>query len=137
MKKICIALDYTPLAEKVAATGYALARAIGAEVTLVHVITDVTYSDAFCVPNMGYNLDLFHDKAPLYEEVEHGAEDFLNATVLSLRDQQIKKVVLEGPTADAILNYATEHHMDLIVMGTHGHSGLESFIDGQYRGPDC
>lgn len=43
MKKILIALDYDPTAEKIAETGYALATAMKAEVVLVHVIAEPAY----------------------------------------------------------------------------------------------
>lgn len=42
MKNILIAIDDNPSAEKVAETGYTLARAMGAEATLVHVITETS-----------------------------------------------------------------------------------------------
>ena len=41
MKKVLIALDYDPTAQKVAETGFSLAKTMGAEVILLHVISDV------------------------------------------------------------------------------------------------
>ena len=38
MKKILIALDYDPPAQKIAETGYALAKDMNAEVVLLHVV---------------------------------------------------------------------------------------------------
>jgi nucleotide-binding universal stress UspA family protein len=43
MKKILIALDYNPTAERIAKTGYEMAKSMNAEVTLLHVIADYTY----------------------------------------------------------------------------------------------
>ncbi|THE63956.1 universal stress protein [Salinadaptatus halalkaliphilus] len=37
---------------------------------------------------------------------------------------------LNGPVAREIVDYATEHDIDLIVMGTHGQSGLHRFLIG-------
>jgi nucleotide-binding universal stress UspA family protein len=55
MKNILIALDYDPSAEKIAEAGYALAKAIGAKVTLIHVIADSAYySTLEYSPVMGY-----------------------------------------------------------------------------------
>jgi len=42
MKKILIALDYDPTAQKVAEIGYGIAKAMNAQPVLLHVITDVT-----------------------------------------------------------------------------------------------
>jgi nucleotide-binding universal stress UspA family protein len=43
MEKVLIALDYDPTAQKVADTGFSLAKTMGAEVILLHVIADATY----------------------------------------------------------------------------------------------
>jgi nucleotide-binding universal stress UspA family protein len=55
MKKICIALDTTPSAQKIAELGYAYAKALNAEVTLVHVVNDMTYYNMNYDPIMGYS----------------------------------------------------------------------------------
>ena len=54
MKKILIAVDFTPAAQKVAETGYAVAKAMQAEVALVHVIADAAWYAAEYSPIMGY-----------------------------------------------------------------------------------
>ena len=38
--------------------------------------------------------------------------------------------VLEGTPHRAILEYTDEHHIDLIVMGTHGRTGLDRYLLG-------
>ena len=43
MKKVLIALDYDPTAKKVAEVGFEFAKAMGAEVVLLHVISDPVY----------------------------------------------------------------------------------------------
>lgn len=43
MKKVLIALDYNPSAEKVAETGHRLAKSMDAEVVLLHVVSDFKY----------------------------------------------------------------------------------------------
>jgi len=134
MKKVCIALDYTPLSAKVAETGYSFAKAIGAEVTLIHVITDAAFYNAYCVPNMGYNPILTPSDPLGVDDVEDVAEEFLSTAISRLSDQGVNKVILEGSTADAILEFASENHMDLIVLGTHGHSGLEHLLLGNTAG---
>lgn len=40
MKKVLIALDYDPSSIIVAKKGYSLAKSMGAEITLMHVIYD-------------------------------------------------------------------------------------------------
>ena len=55
MKKILIALDYDPTAQKVAETGHKLAKAMNARTILLHVISDATYySSLNYSPIMGF-----------------------------------------------------------------------------------
>lgn len=46
------------------------------------------------------------------------------------RDVPVTTAVLEGSAAEAILDYADRVDVDLIVMGTHGRSGLDRFLVG-------
>ena len=55
MKKILIALDYDPTAQKVAETGFKLAKSLNAKVTLLHVTKDAAiYDTPGFSPVMGY-----------------------------------------------------------------------------------
>jgi nucleotide-binding universal stress UspA family protein len=42
----------------------------------------------------------------------------------------VATTVLEGPVADALLDHAAASHADLIVMSTHGRSGMERWLLG-------
>lgn len=46
------------------------------------------------------------------------------------RDISVRHVFLEGDPADEIVRYARDARMDLIVMGTHGRTGLERLLMG-------
>lgn len=55
MKKVIIALDYDPSAEKVAQTGYEIARAMNANVILLHVVDEPSYYESTAYsPVMGF-----------------------------------------------------------------------------------
>ena len=43
---------------------------------------------------------------------------------------KIEPVFLKGIPADKILEYAEENNIDLIVMGTHGLTGMKRFLIG-------
>lgn len=51
-------------------------------------------------------------------------------TVAADADVDLVTEVLEGTPAEAILAYATENDVDLVVMGTHGHSAFERRLLG-------
>lgn len=130
MKKICIALDYNPSAEKVAQTGYAYAKALRAEIHLVHVISDAVYYALDYSPFMGYESSFYETNFAVVEELNNGAQNFLAASAAHLEGKDIITKVLEGDTAQAILDYCKESHIDLLVIGTHSHSVLEDVIMG-------
>jgi nucleotide-binding universal stress UspA family protein len=55
MKKVLIALDYDQTAQKVAEVGFAMAKAMNAEVTLLHVLSEsIYYSSAEYSPVIGF-----------------------------------------------------------------------------------
>jgi nucleotide-binding universal stress UspA family protein len=45
-------------------------------------------------------------------------------------DMAIESDVLTGTPADAILDYATDHDVDMVCLGTHGRSGLHRYLTG-------
>jgi nucleotide-binding universal stress UspA family protein len=125
MKKILVALDNNSAAPKVAVAGYAIAAALHAEVTLVHVISQPAYYAMEYAPVTGCQSGSFEKTIALTKEIKVEAENFLTITAEHLSSKNIKIKVLEGDTEDAILKYAAECKTDLIVMGSHNHKGLE------------
>ena len=133
MKKVLIALDYDPTAQKIAEAGYGLAKAMGAEVTLLHVISDpVYYASRDYSPIMGFNG--YMDLGPVQQDSIRGLTDasthFLEKTKKHLADDTINIVVKEGDFADAILKTAQETHAGLIVLGSHSRKWLEKIVMG-------
>ncbi len=133
MKKVLIALDYDPTAQKVAETGFLLAKSMSAEVTLLHVITEATYYSALdyspITGLMGFN---GIDASVLFDEggVKKAMDDFLVKSKHFLGDDKIETLVTEGDCAESILSTATNLHADVIVIGSHSRKWLENIILG-------
>jgi nucleotide-binding universal stress UspA family protein len=132
MKKILIALDYDPTAQKVAEQAYSLASSMNAEVTLLHVINDPTYyTTTDFSPIMGYggymDIDRFQ---PTVEALKAASQIFLEKVKHHLKDDTIKTTVKDGDVADTILKTAKEIHADIIVMGSHSRKWLENIVIG-------
>lgn len=125
MKNILIAIDYNPSAIKVAETGYKIAKVMNAEITITHVIDDPAYYAIDYSPIMGYRGGYTDGTIAVYNDIKKGAKDFLAAMVEHLGDPAITAKALTGDTDDAILEYCDIHKIDLIVMGSHSHKGLE------------
>jgi len=133
MEKILIALDYNPTAQKVAETGYALAKAMNAKTILLHVLSDVTYySSLNYSPIMGFGGFSSVDtvQADTIEEIKKVAQTYLDKSKQHLGDERIQTVVKNGDYGETILKTAKELDVDIIVMGTHSRRGLEKILVG-------
>ena len=133
MKKILIALDYDPSAQKVAETGHNLAKAMNARTILLHVISDATYySSLNYSPIMGFggfsSVDTVQTDTP--EELKKVAQNYLQKSKQHLGDEKIQTVVKNGVSGETILNTAKELNVDIIVMGTHSRRGMEKILMG-------
>ena len=132
-KKVLIALDYNPTAQKVAESGFSLAKTIGAEVILMHVISDpVYYSSTEYSPIMGFTG--YMNKGPLQSDsvdaLKKASQQFLDKSKHHLGDKTIQTLVEEGDFAESILKTAKDLHVDIIVMGTHSRKWLENIVMG-------
>jgi nucleotide-binding universal stress UspA family protein len=133
MKKVLIALDYDPTAQKVAEIGYDFAKTMGADVILLHVISDpVYYASTEYSPVMGFTGYLNSDPLQLnsVEMLKTATLNFLDKSRNHLGDKNIQTMVAEGDFADAILKSAKSVHASIIVMGSHSRKWLENIVMG-------
>lgn len=133
MKKVLIALDYNPSAQKVAEAGYALAKAMNAQTILLHVTSDATYySSLNYSPIMGFGgfSNSYIVETDTLEEIKKAAKIFLDKSKEHLGDDKIETVVKDGDFAETILSTAKELNADIIVMGTHSRRGLDKILIG-------
>ena len=134
MKKILIALNYDPSAQKIAEAGYSLARAMNARVILLHVISDASaYASLNYSPIMGFdNFNNLNVIEPVItdELLRKTAQEYLDKSKKHLEDENIETVVKDGDFGNSILDVAAEMNADIIVMGSHGRSGLDKILMG-------
>lgn len=133
MKKVLIALDYDPTAQKVAETGFSLAKTMGSKVILLHVISDPAYySSTDHVTIMGFAGHMEKGSLQLdsVEGLKKTAQQFLDKAKQHLGDKTIQTLIKEGDYADAILTAANDVHADIIVMGSHSRKWFEKIVMG-------
>jgi len=133
MKKILIALDYDPTSQKVAETGFSLAKTMGAEVILMHVMSDpVDYSSMEYSPRLGYTGYMNTEKLQIesIEGLKNESQQFLDKSKHHLGDNSIQTLVKDGDCAESILKTAKDLHIDIIVMGSHSRRWLENIVMG-------
>lgn len=133
MKKVLIALDYNPTAKKVAEAGYALAKSLGAKVTLIHVLVDSMYYSSTTYSSImgfdGYIAPGFV-QPDVIVELTKSTQAFLDKTKKHLGDDTINTIVKEGEVADSILEAARQIKADIIVVGSHSQKWLDAIVMG-------
>lgn len=133
MKKLLIALDYDPTAQKVAEAGFSLAKAMKAKVFLLHVISDpVYYSSTEYSPIMGFNgfMETGQFQLDNVESLKKASLHFLEKSKHHLGDGTIQTLVKEGELAESILETAKDLHIDIIVIGSHSRRWLDEILIG-------
>ncbi len=131
IKKVLITLDYDPTAQKVAEQGFLLAKTLGAEVILMHVISDpVYYSSEEYSPILGFSGYLGPLQLDSVEGLKKASQHFLDKSKNHLGDETIQTLVKEGDFAESILKNAKEVQADIIVMGSHSRKWLENIVMG-------
>jgi nucleotide-binding universal stress UspA family protein len=121
-RRICYATDFSPTAGAAWPWVVALADAAGAEVDLVHVAFGPLPDVRLTAQAIGEMARFFDDQAGAE------AERFLHDAGLPRDRVQVR--ICNGVEADRIVHWAQERDADLIVMGTHGWSGLVRWMLG-------
>ena len=129
LKNVLIALDYDPTAQKVAEVGYAMAKAMGANVTLLHVVVNpAMYASVYA--NIGaWQVDTLEANNAM-EIINVDSVNFLEKAKRHLASKSIQIIQKEGDFAQQILETASEIKADCIVMGSHSQKWLENILMG-------
>lgn len=114
INSILVPLDTSELAHRVLPHAHNLAQAFDANATLLHVLEWEHKTGDDQVDPISWQ----------FRKVE--AQCYLNEAAQSWEAQSapLETALLEGPAADRIIDYSEEHSIDLVVLSTHGRSGL-------------
>jgi nucleotide-binding universal stress UspA family protein len=72
------------------------------------------------------------DTAVIYEAQLHNSREYLAHMKEQFRSEGIEVTteILKGSTAQTIADYATQNNVDMIVIATHGHTGMKRLMFG-------
>jgi nucleotide-binding universal stress UspA family protein len=115
-EKILIPLDGSELAEIVLPFAEELAGALDSEVILIHVSESAE-------DKLFHTHQLYMEK--MVEDTKQSAQRYLHKTV------KVDSVHLVGHAAEQIVDYADKENIGLIVMATHGRSGIRRWFMGE------
>jgi len=126
LKNILVATDFNEPSETALTYGRELARTFGGRLHVLHVVETVMASN---VPPEYYPLPI----PGLQEQVEDAARQRLDALV-TLEDreklQALPVLRTSSRTAAAIIQYAKDAKVDLILIGTHGRGAASRLLMG-------
>lgn len=133
MKRIIAALDLQSQTELVVNKAIEMADQFQAELHLIHVIAPMgTYVATNIVdPLAGIETAILPNELDLMDTHKNIAEEQLGKIEANLAPRQLTVKVLTGAIEDEVVNYAREVSADLIVIGTHQHSGLSRLLNGE------
>lgn len=121
VRRVLVATDFSSHSEQALELATNLCRSLGAELHLIHI---------------------FHSPIPVYAEVPNRAslrEEFRQSAIREIENAaskvdrsglSISATIEEGATGPAVVDYATSHDVDLIVVGTRGNRGLRRAFMG-------
>jgi nucleotide-binding universal stress UspA family protein len=125
IKRILHATDFSPASEPAWTEARRLGRLFDAEIVVVHAI-----APPILLPAEGYFPPQLYDE--LVESARRGAQEGFDRLLASAPGAGLKTRtrLVEGPPAQRILEVVTEVAADLLVVGTHGRTGLERVMVG-------
>lgn len=122
-KKILCPVDFSQFTQDVINYAVDLAKKYDAELHVMHVVPNMTYFtpyESFLTPE-----NLVAVEKNIQDEVENNFAKLLKNETVPTRT-----IIRTGVPFVEIIDYAKSESIDLIVMGTHGHSGIEHILIG-------
>jgi len=126
ISKILLATDFSDISEQATEQATALAKALNAQLGVVHVFDPGVWRTPtahYFVP--GANSAMLEQ----IEEVRHKGHEALENQVKAL-DVPVESFFVEGHTGREIVEGAEKWAADLIVLGSHGYTGLSRIVVG-------
>lgn len=124
-KTFLVPTDFSSCARKAAEEALMLAKSFSGRVTFFHVLDLYSSYTVAYAHELGVSVPT---PPPSPEELEPEWEAFLSG--LDLEKVDWENCAEEGPAATAIVRKAKEAQTDMIVIGTHGRSGLPHMLLG-------
>jgi len=122
VKNILVPVDYSESGDAAMAYAVSLAREYDAEMHLVHV-----YEPSYTNIDAGFaGIPVSVDLPPVDLEEEEAKLQL----VTPAEDVKFRRKVIVGSPSDDLVIYAKENEIDLVVMGTHGRTGMTRLLMG-------
>jgi nucleotide-binding universal stress UspA family protein len=124
MKRILVPCDFSDPAVQAFKFAVEVARKSGGEVILLHVIELPIMSDSVLMPTLSF------EEAFMKDMKAHAEKNFIKMKTKWAGDVKITTVIEYGSTTSSIRDFVQDNKIDLVVMGTHGATGMKEFFIG-------
>ena len=135
-EKILLATDFSDYSEVACEYALSLARTFNSSILVLHVINEPVDLRGFYVPHISFE--------QLEKEIETSADQMLERFCREhlQESSSYRTMTVSGVPYEEIIRVATEQESSLIVIGTHGRTGLDHLIFGStaervVRGAPC
>ncbi len=124
INKVLVPIDFSDYSKGALRYAVNFARSFSAEVILIYVVEPVIYPPDFsmgqiAIPTVGLDMD-----KRASEELEKLAKKEIP------QDMKVKTIIRAGKPFFEIVETAAEENVDMIIIATHGHSGVEHILFG-------
>ncbi len=127
IQHILVCTDFSPTSEFAIDQAHQLASALDVKLTLLHVsspLAEVQFAEMLGDLKVGRD-----ERIEIGKEIHAAMQRLSDAKLGSLKDIEVK-VISADNAIEAINGYAQQNAVDLIVMGSHGRTGLSHLLMG-------
>lgn len=128
IREIAIATDLSPASQPAFHLAVTVARAIQAKLFVVHVLESDEFRNASLTGDS--EEEFGRTESPLRQTVDEKIREQLHQTDFRTLPHGVKIEYLNGSPEVAITEFVTQNEIDVLVIGTHGRSGIAGFILG-------
>ena len=124
IKTILFPTDFSEGAANALKYAVDVAKRYGAKLHILHVIYDIAKASGWYVPHISMD--------QMYKDIEVGAKKELER--FGLQDlsglKDVERTVSTGVPHEVIVDFVKKNKIDMIVIGTHGRSGIDRILFG-------
>jgi nucleotide-binding universal stress UspA family protein len=124
IKSILFPTDFSEGSAEALKYAVEFANRYGAKLYVLHVIYDVAKTSGWYVPHVSMDA--------IYKDIQEGAKKELdNFAVNELGGlKNVERIVQTGVPYQEIMNCAVKNKIDMIIIGTHGRTGIDRILFG-------
>lgn len=124
IKKVLVPIDFSDYSKGALNYSINFIKCFNAEITLIYVIEPVIYPPDFSATQISIPPTDFE----ITKNAEESLKQFINKEIPA--DIKVKSVIKTGKPFVEIVETASEENIDLIIISSHGRSGVEKILFG-------